>query len=212
MTSLTSYNHSYVCTYTITYVTCNHICHSSVYKQLTFSKQTQLKQSRSNEHVIIQLNYVYRLKIGIHYTIWVYLQNGTFAVKKICYFVESGFQSETSLRKSQSMPVFRSATVRVADHITRTAVRQGGSRPSIGPYDFRTFLEFDPKSYHIGEVDGKHVGQVSAIEFPKHHHHSGSLIVAEEFRNKGYGTACLQKMQSAVDPQYTAGGDIYHRS
>ncbi len=103
------------------------------------------------------------------------------------------------------MPIFRSGTVRDADSITRMAIQEGWH---VGPYDFPTFFEFDPQSYHIGEVDGKHVCQIGVIEFPKHHYHGGGMIVAKEFRQMGYSTDCVKHILSVADKRYTVGGDI----
>ncbi len=106
---------------------------------------------------------------------------------------------------SQSVPVFRAGTLKDIEQVTRMAIQEGWH---VGPYDFKLFLEFDPKSYHIGEVNGKHVCQVSKIEFPQHHFHSGSSIVAEGFRNRGYGKICIPKSLSPFDSKYTIGGDM----
>ena len=42
-------------------------------------------------------------------------------------------------------PVYRSANAKDAASITRMAIQEGWH---VGPYDFPTFFEFDPKSYH----------------------------------------------------------------
>ena len=46
------------------------------------------------------------------------------------------------------------------------------------------------------------------IEFPKHHYYTGSMIVAEEFRQMGYSTDGVKHFLSVVDKRYTIGADI----
>ena len=101
--------------------------------------------------------------------------------------------------------VFRNATAKEADLITRRAIQEGWH---VGPYDFPSILAFDPKSYHLGEVDGEVVAHVGVIEYPKHHYHGGGVIVAEKFRQNRYGVKCVLKGMEVCDPNYTLGTDV----
>jgi hypothetical protein len=101
--------------------------------------------------------------------------------------------------------IFRNATVKEADLITRRAIQEGWH---VGPYDFSSVIAFDPKSYQLGEVDGEVAAHVGNIEYPKHHYHGGGVIVAEKFRQKGYGVKCVLKGMEICDPNYTLGTDV----
>ncbi len=116
-------------------------------------------------------------------------------------FTTAAYSSATTVKRGATAvkPAFRSANTRDAASITRMAIQEGWH---VGPYDFPTFFEFDPKSYYIGEVNGQHACQIGGIEFPKHHYHGGGMIVAEEFRGMNYSTACVKYGLSLVDKRY----------
>ena len=101
--------------------------------------------------------------------------------------------------------VFRNATAKEADLITRRAIQEGWH---VGPYDFSSILAFDPKSYYLGEVDGEVAAHIGVIEYAKHHYHGGGVIVAEKFRKNRYGVECVLKGMEVCDPNYTIGTDI----
>ena len=101
--------------------------------------------------------------------------------------------------------VFRNATAKEADLITRRAIQEGWH---VGPCDFSSILAFDPKSYYLGEVDGEVAAHVGIIEYPKHYYHGGGVIVAEKFRKNRYGMKCVLKGMEVCDPNYTIGTDI----
>ena len=101
--------------------------------------------------------------------------------------------------------IFRNATAKEADLITRRAIQEGWH---VGPYDFPCIFAFDPNSYILGEVNGEVAAHVGVIEYPKHHYHGGGVIVAEKFRQKGYATKCVLKGIEVCDPNYTLGTDI----
>ena len=102
-------------------------------------------------------------------------------------------------------PVYRRANAKDAASITRMAIQEGWH---VGPYDFPTYFEFDPKSYNIGEVDRQYACHIGVIEFPKHHYHGGGVMVADRFRQTGYSTVCVKHGLSVVDKRYTVGTDI----
>ena len=93
-----------------------------------------------------------------------------------------------SYRGTAIKPAYRNATARDAASITKMAIQKGWQ---VGPYDFPTHFEFDPKSYHIGEVDRQYACHIGVIEFPKHHYHGGSVMVADGFRQTGYTAQCV---------------------
>ena len=106
---------------------------------------------------------------------------------------------------TDSRLVFRKATLRDADIITRRAVQEGWH---IGPYDYRNILTFDPKSYIFGEVEGEIAAHVGLIEFPKNHYHGGGVIVTDKYREKGIASQCILQALSTSNKEYTIGTDI----
>ena len=101
--------------------------------------------------------------------------------------------------------VFRNATVKDVDVITRSTIQDGFT---IGPYDFPCGLAFDPKSCFLGEVNGELAAHFSVVSYPKHHYHGGGLIVSQKFRQKGYGQKCVYNGFDKCDKNYTIGIDV----
>ena len=101
--------------------------------------------------------------------------------------------------------VVRQATLQDADIITRRTVQEGWH---IGPYDFRNFISFDPKSFFIGEIGGEIAAHFGVIEFPKHHYCGGGLIITDKYRRMGIAHHCYSLTLSVCsDKSLTVGGD-----
>ena len=101
--------------------------------------------------------------------------------------------------------VFRSATSKDVDMITRRAVQDGWH---VGPRDFPCAVDFDPKCFYVGEVDGELATQFSIITYPNNHYHAGGLIVTEKFRQRNYALRTVYKAMSICSGNYTIGTDI----
>ena len=102
--------------------------------------------------------------------------------------------------------IFRNATSKDIDMITRRAVQDGWH---IGPCDYPCAVDFNPKSFYVGEIDGELVTHFSIIPYPNNHYHTGGMIVTEKFRRRGYALKTLQKLMSMCDENYTIGGDVH---
>ena len=102
--------------------------------------------------------------------------------------------------------IFRSATSKDVDMITRRAVQDGWH---IGPRDFLCAVDFDPKCFYVGEVDGELATHFSFIIYPNNHYHGGGIIVTEKFRRRNYAIKSISKSMSICDETYTIGGDMH---
>ena len=80
--------------------------------------------------------------------------------------------------------ILRGASAKEMDVITRRAIKEGCS---IGPYDFECVYSFQSKGCYICEVDGQVISHIITTTYPNHHSYAGGLIVAEEYRNRGFG-------------------------
>ena len=101
--------------------------------------------------------------------------------------------------------IFRNATAKEVDTITRRAIQEGWH---VGPYDFPCGFAFDPKSIHLGEVNGQLATHVTVVSYPNHHYHAGGLIVSEKFRQGGYALKSVYKAMDICDRNYTIGTDV----
>ena len=102
--------------------------------------------------------------------------------------------------------IFRSATSKDVDMITRRAVQDGWH---IGPCDFLCAIDFDPKCFYVGEVDGELATHFSFITYPNNHYHGGGIIVTEKFRRRNYAIKSIRKSMNICDENYTIGGDMH---
>ena len=101
---------------------------------------------------------------------------------------------------------FRNATSKDVDMITHRAVQDGWH---VGSCDHPCAVDFNPKRFYIGEVDGELATHFSIIRYPNNHYHTGGMIVTEKFRQRGYALKTLQKVMSMCDENCTIGGDVH---
>jgi hypothetical protein len=101
--------------------------------------------------------------------------------------------------------IFRSATAQDVDTITRRAVQEGWH---VGPCDYPCAVDFDPKCFYVGEVDGELATHFSIITYPNNHYHGGGLIVTEKFRRTSYALRTVYKAMSICSENYTIGADV----
>ncbi len=89
--------------------------------------------------------------------------------------------------------------------ITRRAVQDGWH---VGPRDFPCAVDFDPKGFYVGEVDGELATHFSIIRYPNNHYHAGGLIVTEKFRQRNCALRTVYKAMSICSENYTIGTDV----